>query len=116
VNGSYALGCQVSFLGLQQTTSAVSQEDPAKAWKFDEVYPNPTNANAQMAISAPQAARLAVEVVSVSGVVVSRTYEQANAGKSLIYLNVGKLISGNYLVRIRDEKGVIVHSQTFIKR
>jgi hypothetical protein len=42
--------------------------------------------------------------------------EQVNTGISQIRVQMRKLTSGSYLLRIKDEKGRVLNTQSFIKK
>ena len=87
-----------------------------KDWKFDNIYPNPGSQTVHLAVTSPEKARLLVELVNVNGQVVKRGNELIGVGKSQIRIPVANLIGGNYMVRILNEKGEVVHTQSFVKQ
>jgi hypothetical protein len=48
--------------------------------------------------------------------VVNRRGEQVVAGRSVMALQVAGLARGSYLVRMYNDKGELLNSQTFIKQ
>jgi hypothetical protein len=60
--------------------------------------------------------RITIELVNAQGQVINKRSEQLVAGRTLIPLPVVKLSSGSYMMRIYNDKGELMNSQTFIKQ
>jgi len=116
INGSYALGYTVSVFGQTQDEMVVAPGEMLSTWKFDPVYPNPGRGVSIINVTAPEQARLKVEIVNAAGQIVSASTEQVNAGRTTLRLQAGKLAAGSYLIRIRNEKGEVVNAQNFMKQ
>lgn len=116
VNGSFALGVAVSIPGLQRSVEGNAFEVETTQWKFGSIHPNPAAAAATLVITAPAAQRLRVEIVNGVGQLVAVQSEQVQPGQNRVQLPTAKLGSGNYLVRITDEKNERVHTQPFVRQ
>jgi hypothetical protein len=108
--GSYALGTAVSVLG-EGPEAGLQNPD----WQFGRIYPNPADGNVLLAITAPGQQRIGIEVINTTGQTISRQTESVVQGYNRITIQLEKFIAGNYLVRIRDEKGNLLYSQSLIK-
>lgn len=120
VNGSYALGTQVTLFARGETTgstetAAVEKADPT-VWKFERISPNPVQGDALITVYAPNVKQVRMEIFnSVSQrAVSSNVYIQK--GISRLRVPAAQLGAGNYFVRFIDEKGMVLNSQQFIKQ
>ncbi len=116
-NGSYAVGATVSVLGNQNTVtfSERNNELLLMNWKFNNLYPNPGQGTARFSIYAPRAEKVKLEIVNVFGQLVQTQNEQLIIGQSQVLLRLSNLSNGSYLIRVRDEKGNLLNSQSYIK-
>jgi Zn-dependent metalloprotease len=115
-NGSYALGTTVSVPGTQNAvTYSAPNELVLQDWDFKPIYPNPGKGSANFLINAPHAEKIRVEILNMFGQVVQTQSEELKGGKSQIKLQIPKLSNGNYLIRVRDEKGSVLNAQSYIK-
>ena len=115
VNGSYALGYAVSVAGTQSSvTESILEISPT--WKFGSISPNPARGESLIQVSAPQTQKVRLEVVNTVGQLLFVQSEQVNTGISQIRVQMRKLTSGSYLLRIKDEKGRVLNTQSFIKK
>ncbi len=85
-------------------------------WKFGSIYPNPARGESLIQVSAPQTQKVRLEVVNTVGQLLFVQSEQVNTGISQIRVQMRKLTSGSYLLRIKDEKGRVLNTQSFIKK
>jgi hypothetical protein len=117
ISGSFALGAQVSSLGLSTNPAITSTFSTMEVsgWKFAPVFPNPSRNDSYLSITAPQNVKVVVEVVNAVGQMVYRQNEQLNAGKSQIRIKGEKLTNGAYRVQVKDEAGATLNSQQLIK-
>ena len=117
LNGSYALGYTVSVFG--QVTDAITMNPmqlQGEAWKFEPLFPTPAAQTMQLFVTVPELVNLQVELVNASGQVVHTAVQKLNAGKTAVRLTVNRFAAGSYQMRIRDEKGALLHSQLFVKQ
>jgi hypothetical protein len=118
VNGSYALGTTVSTLGTttqMESASQLPEQAVANSWKFSGVYPNPGNGVATVNVTIPTATRMTIDIVNVSGQVLSTRTEQVVEGLRTINLPVDRLSRGAYLIRFRDAEGNVLNTQHYTR-
>lgn len=113
INGSFALGMQVSAQGTSVNPALAAEE--TNDWKFAPIYPNPVQNDVFLSVTAPQPTRVLVEMVNAVGQLVYRQNQQLNAGKTQIQLPTQKLKTGTYRVQVKDETGSTLNSQQLIK-
>jgi Zn-dependent metalloprotease len=113
--GSYALGAQVSIVGLQTTTSLLNETN-STGWKFSNLYPNPSHQDIQMILTSPKQNRINIEIMNVNGQIVFRRSENLQPGTSTLKLNVANLSSGIYMMRLKDAEGKLLNIQSINKQ
>lgn len=120
VNGSYALGVVVSSKGLlsisQSPNSQLELGAVSNNWKFENVFPNPGTGNAYISINAPQQQRVRVEISNLNGQVVQAQGYNLQPGTTRLQLQLQHLAHGSYWISIKDEKGLVLNTQSYIKR
>lgn len=116
-NGSYALGYPVSIFGTTVGASVARPEEPITpaAWQFGNIYPNPGNGVATITVTAPVAQRVAVDVINVSGQVLSSRTQQLTEGLNKLALPVERLTTGTYLIRFTDADGKILNTRPYTR-
>lgn len=73
------------------------------------VYPNPATDRTTMSIDVPQAGRVRVEVLTVSGKLVDVPFEgTTEKGMKTITWSAEDVTSGTYVIRVKDAKGTII--------
>jgi Zn-dependent metalloprotease len=118
VNGSYALGTAVSVPGTltqMESASKLPEQAVANSWKFSGVYPNPGSGVATVNVTSPTATRMTIDIVNVSGQVLSTRTEQVVEGLRTINLPVDRLSRGAYLIRFRDAEGNLLNTQHYTR-
>ena len=81
------------------------------------LYPNPTDKDAHLAITLPQAQSLQVSVTDMNGRVVYSTKQKLfSAGKHNIPLHTQQLPSGNYIYTIKNEENTLLQSGKMVKQ
>ncbi|MDB5195774.1 MAG: peptidase [Flaviaesturariibacter sp.] len=116
VNGSYALGYQVTLFLTNSAVTSTETQLQVDRWKFAAIYPNPGSSNAYLQVAAPQKTAVKLEVVNTLGQLVYTQAEQLPQGVSRISLRMNKLTSGSYMIRTKAEDGTMLDTQTFVKQ
>ena len=81
------------------------------------LYPNPTDNDAHLAITLPQAQSLHVSISDMNGRIVFSTQQKLySAGKHNIPLHTQKLPAGNYIYTIRNEENTLLQSGKMVKQ
>ncbi len=113
-NGSYALGYNVSIVGMGRSDSRI---DVIRGdWKFGDIFPNPGTGMTYLKVTAPNENKISLEITNSLGQLVQRRTQQVSAGANLLTLETASLANGNYLLRLKNESGIVIHSQTLIKQ
>ncbi len=89
--------------------------EPEKLLEFSEVFPNPSGENLNLFIVSPRLFTLYAEIVSEDGKLIQRMPIQAKEGKTQISLEVKKLSSGKYYLKISSSMGSILALKPFVK-
>ena len=84
--------------------------------QFSMVYPNPVNSQLNMAVMAPKANRINLQIVDVAGRVISTQTFQVTRGSNNLQVNVAGLSRGQYFVKCTDALLKTTNNQTFIKQ
>jgi hypothetical protein len=79
------------------------------------LYPNPVKQILQLKIEGVIASMLIVNITDVAGRSVMVKTLQVSTGNSQTSLPVSGLLPGTYFLQVKDEKGISVHNQKFIK-
>lgn len=87
-----------------------------KGFDISNVYPNPGHDEAYINIVSDRSVKLNIEYINTSGVVVNRQVEQVQNGSSRIQLKIHAIAAGVYFIRFRDENGMLLGSQRYIKQ
>jgi Secretion system C-terminal sorting domain len=87
-----------------------------KAGQFDVVlYPVPAKDQLTVVIKSDKAVRTDLQMIDMSGKIVSRIPTQVNSGNNTINLNVSKLAAGQYML-VSSDGGVLVNKKFTIIR
>lgn len=116
INGSYALGYQVSAKGLEVNQSNMATKLQLTNWKFGKLYPNPGSSTVFVSVSAPQGQRISVEVLSVTGQVVFQQSREISGGVNQLELPLARLGSGSYFIRFKSEAGAVLNAQPYVRQ
>jgi hypothetical protein len=98
-----------------ESASRLQEQAVANTWKFSSVYPNPGSGAATVNVTIPTATRMTIDVVNVSGQVLSTRIEQVVEGLRTINLPVDRLGRGAYLIRFRDADGNVLNTQHYTR-
>jgi hypothetical protein len=79
------------------------------------VYPNPAVATINYSVSAPAAQQVLVQVFSLTGVMMSATQQQLQAGSNLETVSINNLQTGNYILKVSSQNGSFRYVQPFVK-
>ena len=119
VNGSYALGTQVTVFAVNANNASMetvtNQKMASTEWKFDKISPNPVQGDALITVYAPTVQQIKMEIlnnISQRGTT-SKLYIQK--GISRLKIPSAQLATGKYFITFVDENGKVVNSQQFIK-
>lgn len=112
VGAFYALGARAAT-GLTRSNATAAATESGYA--FSPVFPNPGRGPAYLGVTAPENARLFIEVRNDVGQVLSTQQASAGKGSNNLRLNVDALTSGNYRIEVRTEKGVLLYSQNYFR-
>ncbi|MDQ3277910.1 MAG: T9SS type A sorting domain-containing protein, partial [Bacteroidota bacterium] len=117
VNGSFALGYQVSALGLTTTAGTTDTQSlrPAK-WEFSPIYPNPGSGVAAMTVTVPEKQKVVIEVINVAGQVLFTRSELLVEGLNKISLPVDRLRAGAYRIQLRGTAGNVLNTQSYTRQ
>ena len=77
------------------------------------LYPNPVKNTASVIVDATHSSTIQLEVVSITGQVLSSQIVSMNTGKNVVKLNTTSLKTGIYFVRVTDGKKITV--KRFVK-
>lgn len=98
---------------------AVSTEEPSSvpgSITLDQNYPNPFNPETTIAFELPEAARVKLEVYSITGKKVAGLINSRyNAGSHEFRFNASELASGVYIYRLQTESAVLSRQMVLIK-
>jgi hypothetical protein len=97
-----------SYTAIKQTNCKVSQFDVS-------LYPVPANDKLTVVIKSDQAVRTELQIVDISGRIVSRTVTQINNGNNNFVLNVSELPGGQYLLTSSDPSIIINKKFTVLR-
>lgn len=75
-----------------------------------ELFPNPTNATANLRFELIAAGEVAVEIYDVTGRMISSRGASLTAGSQVVSLDVAELVAGTYVVRLVTEAGAVTRS------
>ncbi len=115
LTGSYALGALKQASARSNNLYVKGESQPIE-WKFDNVHPNPAINMVQFAVTAPEAQKLRMEVVGMSGQIAKTQNITIAKGFANVTLQTSQLASGTYFLYIKNEKGQIINTQKLIKK
>ena len=118
VNGSYALGTQVTLFAQSANNGSVetlTNQKEVTEWRFEKISPNPVQGDALITVYAPKVQQVKMEIFNtlVQRSVKNNVYIQK--GVSRIKIPSAQLGTGKYVVTFVDENGKVLNSQQFIK-
>jgi hypothetical protein len=67
-----------------------------------DLYPNPSNTDANLAINMNKAGNVTINIVDVTGATVSSTQQNLSAGQNVVALGVSNLSAGIYFVNVTE--------------
>ncbi len=111
--GSFALGCATSILGLRQSVTDVEN---IKVAPKAQLYPNPASTISNLQITAVESSNFRIDVLDSKGQVVMSQRQSLAKGTSTVMLNIGRLSSGTYQVRVTNDKGILISTNQLIKQ
>lgn len=119
VNGSYALGTQVTLFSLNANRGSeenISNKamEPTE-WKFEKISPNPVQGDALITVSAPKLQQVTMEIINTIAQRSSKNNVYIQQGVSRLRIPTAQLATGKYVITFVDENGRILNSQQFIK-
>lgn len=106
LNGSYRYTCTILKLTL----------DGGKDFVIGKIYPNPVGDEAFVNVFTSKAIKLQMEYINGAGQLIRTQTEQLQPGTTRVQLRPTTNISGTYMVRFRNENGVMLGSQTYIRQ
>lgn len=105
---------QVDRDGIVRYSKVVTLYDMQNANKM-EVYPNPAVATLNYSITSPATQPVLVQVYSMSGVLMTATQQELNAGINQQTVTIGSLKAGNYILKVSSLTGASQYVQPFVK-
>nr|HQV07217.1 T9SS type A sorting domain-containing protein [Chitinophagaceae bacterium] len=88
--------------------------DRPRITKIDGVFPNPARNLLNIIVAASQNETLTIQVADMNGRTLQQQIVTVGEGSNTVPVNVDKLSSGNYVIRIVTASGVVA-SQKFLK-
>ena len=108
VKGTDSLGCSATDSVTVFVVNPNGMDEIAEKLSL-KIYPNPFNEIATVEYSLPNAEHVNVMLFNISGVLEQNILnEKQTAGYHKIILNADKLSSGNYLLLIKTDEGIVV--------
>jgi len=111
LNGSYALGV-ITSLFLKGGENIYSSSEKTE---ISDISPNPVQSNGYLNISSLTEQRLYMTVVNEIRQQVLAKNIQVAKGNSRVEILTAGLRPGRYVVSLKNEKGIIIHTQVFTK-
>ncbi len=87
-----------------------------KAFDIGNIYPNPGRDEVFVNIVTGRSVKLKIEYINTSGVIVNSRNYHVQAGTSRVQLEMKAIAAGVYFVRFRDENGILLGSQRYVKQ
>ena len=106
---------EVDMGGTQRYSKVIMLEGGQAVAAKMGLYPNPAVATINYTVSAPAAQQVLVQVYSLTGVMMSATQQQLQAGSNLETVSINNLQAGNYVLKVSSQNGSFRYIQPFVK-
>ncbi len=88
----------------------------AVVMELNNLYPNPAKSNVNMVISSPVNTKVTVMISDLTGRLVMQKNEQVISGENTLKVNVEKISSGTYFIKVVCADGCETGVQKFVKQ
>lgn len=106
---------EVDMGGVQRFSKVIMLNNDQNVDTRTGVYPNPAVATINYSISAPAAQPVLVQVYSLTGVMMSASEQQLQAGNNLQTVSISNLKAGNYILKVSSPNGSFHFVEPFVK-
>jgi hypothetical protein len=100
----------------QYSNVVIVQREKYTMLSVDAIWPNPANAILNVRINSPRRQRLRLLITDMAGKTQLRREVDVDGGMNVSTLDIAKLASGNYLLRVVCDEGCDVRSEKFVKQ
>ena len=101
---TYSSGSNIITQGFQQPELLITKVEEAAAGIAVSIYPNPSAGQVSIAFSSTEARKVEMQVLDMSGKLVSKHEEALAQGAQTVSIDLTSLAAGQYMLKITDTK------------
>ncbi|HLI93537.1 MAG TPA: T9SS type A sorting domain-containing protein [Puia sp.] len=106
---------EVDMGGVQRFSKVIRLENGQSAADRMGLYPNPAVATINYTVTASASQEVLVQIYSLTGVMVSSSQQELQAGSNLETVSINNLRAGNYVLKVSSQSGSFHFVQPFVK-